>query len=375
MKQIVAGLLFLSLAVCLLAWCFQPPAAQAATFLSSEFVSPADDIDDDVFGAGQRLEFRHRIGSDLMAAGNDIAILEAVGEDVFAAANQVTVEATIGDDLMAAGNTISIDDSSIDDVFVAGSNISLGENTTVAGDVYAAGQTIAISGTIAGSVRAAGDRVLVQPGARITGDLIVTSETPPTVDADAQVAGEVRHETPPKAASTDRSTVLDWVRGVLMWFVSSLVILYLFPGGVRHVLNQVMTRPLESFGIGMLWLLVSIPLVIFLLLTVLGIPLALVWGASTLTAGLMSMTITPLLLGFWLYTRALNGRGVTLNWQHVLLGAFAIKVLALVPIVGSLLLLILGIAVVGALGVTAWRMTRAETDIESSVSSTPISRS
>ncbi len=87
--------------------------------------------------------------------------------------------------LYAAGNNIIINGEVMGNLFVAGSNIEI--NGSVSGDIYTAGQDIKISGTVGGNVFAAGNKLELDKGAKVGLDVFLTGRD---INVDSQINGD-----------------------------------------------------------------------------------------------------------------------------------------------------------------------------------------
>lgn len=341
---VVASLLLVALAV--------PASALAAVFAGQEVIEVTEAIADDVFLTGERIKVSGAIQDDAFIAGGTIEVTAPIGEDLMAVAEGVSLLSAVDDDAFLAGDIVTVTgEASVDDLFAAGRVVELGEKTEVRGDVYAAGSTVVLNGAIAGSVRVAGETVEIGSTAKIAGDLIVYSATAPTIAEGATIGGDVRHVTAmAKDEDSARSLISDWVRDVVTWFLASLVLLYLAPRLGAAVTERVYTTTLSSFGIGLVWLIAMVPVAIALMLTVVGRPLALIVIFLSGLLLMLSMALLPLVIGTWIHQKfsSLTTR-LPLQWQHALLGAVVTVTLGLVPVIGSLVVFVVMVAILGTL--------------------------
>lgn len=325
-----------------------PLTGYAAEFLSGEIIEPTDVSTEDVYAAGSRITLSHAIESDAFAAGETINVSGAIKGDLAAAGSDVTVSGSIADDLFVAGNTVTIRAPHLDDLFAAGSRVTLDSATTVNGDVFVAGESIELAGIIKGSVRATGNQVTIAEGTTIAGDLLTYGKHEPTIGQNVTVTGNRRHTT-----TTDHeprnNALLSWVRGVITWAIVALLLLYLLPTFTGTTLTTLRTRTLVSLGWGTLWLAAVIPATIFLLITIIGIPVAVALVLTTIVAVLVAMGISTLATGNWILQRVSSSTGQRLNWQHAIIGAVILQTLKLIPIVGGLLCVLLVLVSCGAL--------------------------
>ncbi len=297
-------------------------------------------VSGDVFAVGKFVDVFGRVAGDLLAAGDQLMIKGVIASDVFGLGQKVTVDGSIGDDVHVAGNTLEIVAAKIDDLFAAGNNVHISSETTVDGDAYVAGSKIILEGTINGTARFAGERIVIEPTAVIAGNLITWSERAPEISDGATIIGRVERRQYKGAELSSQVSwqfhILNWVRAVISLFITSLVILFVLPRLSKAVLLTTQKRLMPSFGLGLLWLIIFIPVVIALAVTILGIHLGLVIVAATALLGLITMPLASLVVGFWIFRKLSKQGDNSLSWQHALLGSVILKSLYLVPIVGWL---------------------------------------
>lgn len=331
-----------------------PTTTLAAVFSTTEVVDIDEAIADDVYAAGSRVTVSNSIADDAYFVGELVEIKGNIGEDVMAAGNMVTVSSVVDDDAFLAGEHVSLQEgASVDDLFAAGRFVEIQSGATVNGNAYLAGAQMVVAGTVMGNVRAAGDVVEIASGATVRGDLVVYSANPPVIAEGAIIAGTVRHVNDMKSEDKSdgaKALLASWVSAVVTWCVVSLVILYLMPNLVRAVIELIYTTTLSSFGIGLVWLILMIPIIIILFMTVIGWPLALLVMGSSFLFMVLSAALLPLVVGKWLHQRFASTPAVAgLQWQHALLGAVVVVSLNLVPLIGTLVVGVMWVAVFGVL--------------------------
>lgn len=329
-------------------------ASAAAYFNAGDLVSPGEAIESDAYAAGQRVSIRHPVGDDVFVAGNSIEITDKVGGDVFAAGNQIRIRGPVGGDIRTVGNNLDIESITAKDLFAAGSQVAVSDQTSVSGDAYLAGQIIEINGRVQGTTRIASENIVLGPKAVIAGDLITYGQSEPkiTLESGAQILGERRHVTPAEAARPARgdgsqNNVLGWVLNVLTWFVVSFLLLLGLPGLTSRVIAQANARPWQSIGWGVLWWILLIPVSIMLIASVIGWPLAIALLALTAALTVAALGYAALIIGSWI-TRKLLKQDQPLNWQAALVGAVAIALIGLAPVIGWLAITLLLMLAFGA---------------------------
>lgn len=334
-----------------------PSSVAAATFATNETITIDQNLPDDLYAGGNRIDVTAAVDGDVYAGGETVTISGPVAGDIHAAGNVVTITGRADDDMFVAGQFITIESPRADDVFVAGQTIGLAANTVIEGDLYAAGNRLQLAGTINGTVRAAGQEIVIPNGAVINGDLITYGQNEPQVGADVTITGTTTHHQTETSNASERmqATLLNWVRSIITWFVIGLIILLLIPHFVRSIVQTAQTKTAPAFGLGVLWLLLAAPAALFAVVTIIGIPLAF---------AIIMLTILVIILGIIfavILTGAVTARLLTkqptdkLTWTHVLLGAVIFKSLGFIPFIGSLIALLIVVTALGATLMTLWQ--------------------
>lgn len=335
-----------------------PVGVGAATFVAGENdVSTTGAVPDDLFIAGKGVVIGDNVGQDVFAGGQSVTVESRVGGDVFAGGNFVSIKGVINDDVLVGGEKVEIRAESVDDVFAAGNRVEIGSGTVVNGSVFAAGQTVTIASTIKGNVRVAGDNVVIKSSAVIEGDLLTYGEKEPAVEAGAVIKGKKEHKI--KETEPGRQAHIgQWVGSVVAWFVVGMVLLYVAPGFTRRVTATAIKRSGQSIIVGVLWALLCLPAIILLMITIVGMPAAVIIALLTMLLGILAVAYAMVTVGVWTMERLTKSGSGHVSWQHVLLGGVVYKTVGLIPIVGWPAVLVLTLLALGALLRTAWQLLR-----------------
>lgn len=333
----------------------------------------------DYFGAGGMLNLTEPVEGDAILAGGHVTTASEVKGDLVAAGGEVSVGGAIGDDLYAAGGSVQFDAIVNGNARVAGGDINVGPATIVAGGIsltggqiefegvaqeylQASGGTVRLDGEVVGDAEVRAKELLIGPAARIGGRLIYHGPSEPTVPEGAVITGglEFHEEDVGRYFQGAQPEVRDAATGLgtFLWFVgvflAGALFVLLLPRFTSEAAAAIGRKPLPSLGLG-LAILLCVPFVaVVLLITIIGIPVALL---------LMSLYLLVLFLGWitaalFVAQRGLEalrpGRPVTRGWQllALLLGLVVLWLLRQLPLVGGLVGFVALLAGIGAL---TWR--------------------
>lgn len=275
------------------------------------------DVDGDVIAIGARVTIQGDVSGDVLAAGADVLIVGHVGGSVSATGGTITVAGEVGDTVRAAAETLRVLDSTVQgDVAALARNVRVDGSGHIGGDVLLRATDVRIttgidgdvrgtvgemnlSGTIRGAIDVRSDRLRLINGARVEGPITTTSDRDVHIDSTSSVSQPpIRLEPDHPRLSERLATSSVWAILRAGWgVVLGLVLLKFVPNLVRGSAQQVQTRPLGSLGFGVL-ALIAVPLTIaMLLITVVGIPVALIGMALFITALYASQVIVGYALG------------------------------------------------------------------------------
>jgi len=294
----------------------------------------------------------------LQAAGGTVVVRGTVEGDLEAFAGSVDIaeSGTVTGNLDGAAGSIRIAGTVEGGVDAAAGSIDITETGVVRGNVTAGAGSFTHAGTVDGSVRVGAENVALAPTASVGGDFVYDGDF--TRAEGATVGGEVRHD--PSLGSTNVSplpTVGSWLVSLyflaVTLFVGALLLLAL-PGVSATVADATANAAPRTLGAGFL-ALVGTPFVLVLLLfTIVGIPVA-VAGAFlyALVLGL-SYVWGTYAVGSWLVGLAEREN----RWLALVVGVLGVHAVSYAPVLGGLVefgVLLLGL---GGLAVAGYRHVR-----------------
>jgi hypothetical protein len=246
----------------------------------------------------------------------------------------------------------------------AGADVDLGG--PVGGDLMASGQSVRLDGAVGGTVKVSAERLVVGPNARIAGDLIYQARTveiaPGAVIQGRRIARPLTPEESPAGAF---GAVIGGMLTAFLVFVVGgallvLAVVSLFPTLMDRSAGRIDTRPLPTLGLGLLIMGAGPAVIILLMISLVGAPLALLVGALYLAATPLALAVAVHWAGMRARRAAARGRPLQpirgwarLGWS--LLAALALVVLGALPIVGGVIWLAALMAGLGALTIEARR--------------------
>lgn len=288
---------------------------------------------DAVVGAGN-LTVRGRIDGSLAAAVGQLEISGTVERAVRVAAGDVIVSGDIGGDLIVAGGRVTIESTGAvgGDVVLAGGDVTI--RGPVDGDVRGYVGTLTIDEEIGGDVRVTVDNLDLESDAQVAGDLEYTSANAADLADGAAVAGDRQQNETGRLTPGDN--VASWLLSPLFRLIVALftgvVMIVLLPRATAIVADGVRLAPASSFVLGLI-LLVVVPIVsMILLITLIGIPIAIILWLSYVAVLYLSQIFLGLALGRIVLPKSwdMNGRGY--NLLAMTLGVIFLAALRVIPL-------------------------------------------
>jgi hypothetical protein len=327
----------------------------------------------DRFVAGCPVSVALPVAGDLIAAGCNVEVLAEVDGDVVVMGGNVRLAAPVKQGVYAAGGRVSIEAPVQRNVRIAGGRVELGPNAKVAGNVTVGGGRVEIDGVVggyvqvgAGSVRingsVAGDVELgagdveLGPNARIEGKLRYASGEDIRRDSAAQVRGGVeRIERGGRWPAEHRWRDGTKHRHAWLWSVGLLAIAAIlvaaFPQFCKRIAETTRARWALSLLIGFI-VLVCVPVAALIaIISLIGIPLALVTIALYLMLLLVGYVSAGIALGDIALQRWRAERAAKPGWRiaAAVLAMLVLSLLGRVPFVGWLVTLAAMLIGIGAL--------------------------
>jgi len=311
------------------------------------------DMEKDVYAAGAAIIITGDVGKDLVVAGSSVEVLGAVGDDLRVAGSKVSIGKSIGGEIVAAGALIHI----LSDVVVEGDAMVNGAKViidgTLRGSLESNAEEVNINGVVEGDVLVRATKVMLGAGALIQGTLTYTSPDEVILEEGAEVLGGIEY-VERDVANTDRDS--SW-GGMLAMFgflkfitvlITALILVAVFKKKSAALVSETVSTfwqdTLRGLILGILAPIVSV----VLLVSVLGSGFGLLLGALFTLAVMIASVYAGPVLGAWVFKVLGKKETLRVDWLSTLVGVVVITLLALVPIIGWLIVLILFLATLGA---------------------------
>lgn len=354
-----------------------PDARADGVWRAGANVSVTADGAPNVRAAGAAVTIRGRVGSDIWAAGAIVDIDARTGADVWAAGSRINVAGRVGGMLSATGAEVNIAAQIDGTARAAGAKVAIAPEAVVRGQVRAAGALVTFAGRSSRDVELSGEEVVfdgeaaghlvirarkvtIGDAARIGGNLEIYSSARPDIGQRAQIGGRIVTLGLEDADWPDGFGISEVLLALAIPFVIA-VSAFIFGafgvlvarGAVEQTIDLFLERPGGSLLRGILLLLVIILCSAVLAAVVVGLPLgvALLLGLpAIMIAGLAGAGLS---LGEWIANRAGEPRSAGGRVALLALGIAVLTLVGLIPVLGTILVILAILMGLGAAVMTA----------------------
>jgi cytoskeletal protein CcmA (bactofilin family) len=353
------------------------PAVAAQSPPSTQEVARSQNEGKNVYLAGFAVRPERSVVGDFFAAGCPVSVDRPVGEDAVVAGCDVYVKGPVGDDLRAAGGQVTVDGKVGGEAIVAGGKVTLTSGSEIGGRASLGGGEVSVSGTVGKDLKIYARRVSIEgevegdtrviarelellPGAKIKGALTYASREELKMDPKAQVLGKITREPTPSGLRREGRAGRPWALHAL-WLVGLIaagaLFVLVFPGFAQATQANVGSAPWKSLGLGTAVLFAGPPIMVVLLITVIGIPIALALLAAYAIMLLTGYLTIGNFIGIRVAYLVRRSAEISIGWR---VGAVAVALVLLafirmIPFAGALLTLVALVAGTGALVLQLFR--------------------
>ncbi len=357
------------------------PAASAVNFKAAENLTFHENILDDSYIVTGNANIEGDTFGDLYIAGGSVVITGSVHEDLVVGGGRVTILGDVFGDVRVVGGQVAIYGKVGDDVVVAGGQIDIGKSSVVDGTVAVGAGVLTIDGEVMEDVRG-GMGLLILNG-RVNRDVIVTVEDNLKIDEKAKIVGDLKYsglietDVPDGVVGGkiqfnkfERESVLQhltyvfFVHKIFSYF-SALVLALIFVLFLQNSLMRsviVKSNIAKAFGLGLLSLISIFIGSIILMMTVVGVPLALI-VLSIFVILLFTAKIFVAALGASYF---LDFKKKVSKWKLfgvmslVLLAYYIIGIIPFVGWVANLVLFMIGVGIALEIKMEAFKALRVK---------------
>ena len=261
------------------------------------FFSDTLTINDDLIIAGNTIKSSATIKGDFFSASYRLVQNGIVEGSVIAVAKDVDISGQVNGSVSGFGQNINVNGKVNRNLIGFFSALNIKPDADIGGDVTAFGGeltldgkigkglrgsvgTLIISGIVNGDVSVKADKIILMPTAKILGDFKYKSKNQAKIESGASVSGqtfwtkeEAKKEKKPKEIFTLKSLITETLF-LLALMITGIVLTLIFKKNAYQAKRAITASFLKSLGWGFVFM-VCIPIaIVFLIVTILGIPIA-----------------------------------------------------------------------------------------------------
>lgn len=271
-------------------------------FFGGENVTVDQDLQGDVYVGGGQVKITGNITGDVLVAGGQVTVSGDVSEDIRVAGGEVTIEGTVGKNVTAAAGRVYFSpDSVVNGSVVIGAGQADFAGTVSGKTMVGVGELVA-NGVFNQSIHGWVGNGQVGSQAQVVGDVSLMSEEEVNIHQEASIAGrrdirvvEVKKEA--EEAAKQSSKVGWFVFSLLSGLLAGAAFIYLFPDTTKTLSSYILEAPAATAGWGLVKLFLTPWVLVLLFLTVIGVPLAIIFLAKYLLLFMVSGWIVGYAVG------------------------------------------------------------------------------
>ncbi len=335
------------LAVVLMLFLFLPAVCLASQFKADDsiFVSPHDTIDGNLYAFGSRLNIAGRVKGDLIFVGQDIDISGSVDGDIIGVGQNIKISGPVNGSVRLAVSGQAVIASSVARNLMAWAprQLIIASSSTIGWGVLASGGQVLVRGRIGRSfsgrvgravvsgrvgrdvnlqLSAAANKphLIIAPSAVIGGDLKYNDWRQGQISPQAKIKGRVIYA-PPSAENKpffSAYQVLKAIYVIFSVFVVGLVLVSLWRRPIIEITDLMLSRVSAAIAFGAGLMVLAPFLFLFLILTLIGLPLALILFGIWLLFIFLGKIMAAILLGRSLIEKFWPAKDYSLVWAMII---------------------------------------------------------
>lgn len=327
-------------------------------------VSAGDTIDSSLFVTGRNIDIAGVVKGDVFCAGMTVTISGNVSGDIICAAQTITISGKVSGDVRVAGQTVTVNGEVARNLTAAGQSFSLSGNAKVGQDASIGSSDTTLNGTVGrdlalGSanatltnsvgrnITATTENLSLTESARVAGDITYTSTNDAVVASGARVGGITTRKDPPQEPTGRYGNLFAFSFGVALYvilslFIVALTLVLLFPQVLHHTTERALRAPGKVLLIGLAASIIAPVLIISLMVTVVGVPLALLLLLVWLVIQALAWPFSSYALGRWVFRHQTRGSVLV-----IFVGGLIILLSYFVPVLGFISLVLVQLMGIG----------------------------
>lgn len=290
--------------------------------------------------------------NDIYAFAGTVSIENTVDGDVFAAANEISILKKVSGSVRVAGNTVIIKGSVTRNTVIMANTVTINEGAELKGNVRIFANTLTMNGTISGAANIMVNTL--EGSGRYLADTVIEAR-----HQDATLHNEDKNRiTIKESTNTLRGTVTHVLKTVgkivyiLLTICFGMLVIVFGYDRVTRAITTLNETPTRAFFKGILISIGIFFAILFLCLTIVGIPFGLVVACLYV----FSLWVGKTIVAYWVGLKICNTQPSRDSLLHIagcfLLGFALLSIISHLPYIGWLFSDIVALLGVGAISLT-----------------------
>ena len=295
----------------------------------------------DLYILENNVSVENDVDGNLFVLADNADISGNVAGNVFVMATNVSIKSNVSGSVFVLADNLNFVNGQVTDVYFYGNNISMSETAVVTREAKMMAATIKISGTITGDLYTQADIISLDETGSITGKLVYSGEL--NQAAEGQI-GSIEKQEIKKIVIDQRSNFEKKAESILSKTVTALFIIGLMVIISNNKIEAKLTLSDYVKGTvgGFVWIIVIPVIAMFLMLTIIGLPFAIL--LITLYVLMFFVAIPAMSLQISAYILNIKNKdSKVLLWLLGVLIYCALAILRQIPVVGGVITFITGL--------------------------------
>lgn len=343
-----------------LSFFIQPTKAFEVKVDDSVFLNKEEIADGNVYASCETMKIDGTVNGDVIALCKSITIDGIVNGDVIAFSQDITINGEVKGSVRVAGNNILINGNIGKNVNTFGTEINLSASSTVGWDVLVAGVNGNFNGIIEGNLHgeiasaSVGGKVgkninlkiednnqgglLINKEAIVGGNLTYDAKREAKIESLSSVTGQILHNTPKEKTQSVINIVSAIFYKISALFLIGLILISIKKSLAHDISKNLETKNWQTLLIGASGLFLTPFIILFFIVSVIGIPVALLLLALYLITVSISVIFSSFFVGE-IMLKSFIKKPIN-PFLILLFGLIIFVLLSTIPLIGSSLVLV-----------------------------------
>ncbi len=328
---------------------------------NSIYINKDETVSGNLYSASKNITIDGKIEGDVICASNNITVNGEVAGDIICASQNININGELAGDLRLAGENVTINGQVEKNASVMCSKLNIGQEGKVGWDILVLGQTASVQGEVGRNIHGILSQIDVQGKIKENINLKLAPNKekdfiPITVSENAVIGKNIRYTAGKKGVIPDNAVAgeiqhqfpkTEWdfwswgwkkIYSIFSAFIIGLILITLFKKQTLEITENIINKPVPSvlWGVAVMFLT---PIIAFVLMvTFIGLPLALMLGALWLIAMFLSKVIVGIAVGLKIIKKKENKEKNLM--LAMIMGIVLVYLVLSIPVIGFVLSII-----------------------------------